>query len=208
MAISSGFLKGVNKINSWYHAKASAKKYGGHPNQYIDIHEFIDSSKRIVGDVRHRSMYHHTEGVWLCQRIFGRTIQVGGKYVPQEINYITENTEPSITGPNLEIIDYGPIREIPVRLIAELHIMQDLGWIPSPSDYIKNMELQQWMGGPIRKEQNLDSFIQVHPQEIDIQPQPQETQIQPQETYLDKKPVLPITENNDFFDYFFKRNSE
>lgn len=152
-------------MNSYYHAKSSAKKWGGSPEQYIDIHEFIDGSKRIVGDVRHRSMYHHTEGVWLCQRIFGRTIIVGGRYaVPHEIEYIFEDN-PEPTRPNLEIIDLGPTREIPVRLIAELHIMQDLGWIPSPSDYIKNMELQQWMGGPVRKEQSLDSFL----------PQPQET---------------------------------
>lgn len=170
-------------MNSYYHAKSSAKKWGGSPEQYIDIHEFIDSSKRIVGDVRHRSMYHHTEGVWLCQRIFGRTIQVGGRYaVPQEINYLTEGSEPSVSGPNLDIVDLGPVREIPVRLIAELHIMQDLGWIPSPSDYIKNMELQQWMGGPVRKEQNLDAFL----------PQPKETLVQPQPpvTYFDKKPGI------------------
>lgn len=49
--------------------------------------------------------------------------------------------------------------------------MQDLGWIPSPSDYIKNMELQQWMGGPVRKEQSLETFLP-----------------QPEETYFDKRP--------------------
>lgn len=132
-------------MNSWYHSKASAKKWGGAPEEYAEIHDFIDSSKRIVGDVRHRSIYHHTEGIWLCQRIFGRTITVG-----------------------------DPPREVPVRLIAELHVMQDLGWIPSPSDYIQNMELKQWMGGPVRREQNLDDFLPARPQ--------------PKETYYDKKP--------------------
>jgi hypothetical protein len=147
-------------MNSWYHAKSSAKKWGGHPSQYIEIHEFIDSSKKIIGDVRHRSIYHHTEGVWLCQRIFGRTIQVGGRYaVPQELNYLTMDPEPA-TAPSFEVVDYGILREVPVRLIAELHIEQDLGWIPSPSDYIKNMELKQWMGGPVRKEQKMEDFFQ------------------------------------------------
>jgi uncharacterized protein DUF6915 len=104
-------------MNSWYHAVSSAKKWGGEPELYIDVHEFIDSSKKIIGDVRHRSLYHHTEGVWLCQRIFGRTI--------------TTDAE----------------REVPVRLIAERHVIEDLGWIPSPSDYIKGMPIQTWMSG-------------------------------------------------------------
>lgn len=148
-------------MNSWYHAKSSARKWGGAPEQYIDIHEFIDSSKKIIGDVRHRSIYHHTEGVWLCQKIFGRTIKVGGRFAVQNedlsVNILDEN--PPVTGPNFEIVDYGRIIEVPVRLIAELHIEQDLGWIPSPVDYIKNMELKQWMGGAVRKEASLDGFM-------------------------------------------------
>jgi hypothetical protein len=150
----------VSLINSWYHAVSASKKWGGHPDQYIEIEEFIDSSKKIIGDVRHRSVYHHTEGVWLCQRIFGRTITVGGRYaVSPKIDLILEEDNPTTTPNTVEIMDYGRLREVPVRLIAEYHIMQDLGWIPSPSDYIKNMELQQWMGGPVRKEQNLEQFM-------------------------------------------------
>jgi hypothetical protein len=107
-------------MNSWYHAKSAARKWGGTPEDYIAIEEFIDSSKKIIGDVRHRSLYHHTEGVWLCQSIFGRTRLIGG-------------------------------RQIPVRLIAEQHIMEDLGWLPSPSDYIKDMTVSAWMGGKMHK---------------------------------------------------------
>lgn len=121
-------------MNSWYHAQSAAKKWGGTPEDYIEIEEFIDSSKKIIGDVRHRSIYHHTEGVWLCQRIFGRTISVPGK------------VDPSIT------------RGVPVRLIAEQHIMEDLGWLPSPGDYINNMSLATWMGGQQRRDVSLDQL--------------------------------------------------
>jgi hypothetical protein len=103
-------------MNSFRHAQSSAKKWGGDPADYVEIHEFIDSSKRIIGDVRHRSLYHHTEGVWLCQRIFGRTITVGRF-------------------------------EIPVREIAERHVIEDLGWLPSPADYLDGMPIKPWMGG-------------------------------------------------------------
>lgn len=155
-------------MNSFYHAKSAAKKWGGSPYQYIEIESFIDSSKSVIGDVRHRSMYHHTTGIFLCEKIFGRTIQVGGRYaVPQQLNYFSDEMELTTTSPSLEIIDYGPIREIPVRLIAELHVMQDLGWIPSPKDYIDNMELKQWMGGSVRSERSL-------------------TEIFPKQVYLDK----------------------
>lgn len=104
-------------MNSWYHALSAVKKWGGSPEDFIEIEEFIDSSKKIVGDFRHRSVYHHTEGIWLCQRIFGRTI--------------TTSEE----------------RMIPVRVIAERHIEEDLGWIPSPHHYLKTMEKEPWMGG-------------------------------------------------------------
>lgn len=114
-------------MNSWYHAKSAAHKWGGTPEDYIAIEEFIDSSKKIIGDVRHRSLYHHTEGAWLCQQIFGRTIHVGK-------------------------------REIPVREIAELHIIQDLGWLPSPADYIDSMTLRPWMGGGTRREVPLSTL--------------------------------------------------
>lgn len=103
-------------MNSFYHAQSAARKWGGYAENYLDIEEFIDSSKQIIGDVRHRSMFHHTRGVWLCQEIFGKTIQVGKNLVP-------------------------------VRLVAERHILEDLGWLPSPKDYIDNMSLAPWMGG-------------------------------------------------------------
>lgn len=114
-------------MNSWFHAKSAARKWGGTPDDYIDIEEFIDSSKKILGDVRHRAIYHHTEGVWLCQQIFGRVITVQKQH--------------------------GAV-EVPVRLIAEQHILEDLGWLPSPADYLTRISIEQndWMSGGIRKE--------------------------------------------------------
>jgi Domain of unknown function (DUF6915) len=104
------------RMNSWYHAKASARKWGGEPQDYLPIHEFIDSSKKVIGDVRHRSLYHHTLGVWLCQEVYGPALTVGRK-------------------------------QVPVRLIAERHVIEDLGWLPSPADYLDGMPIKPWMSG-------------------------------------------------------------
>lgn len=112
-------------MNSYYHAQSAARYWGGKPEDYQPIEDFIDSSKRIVGDFRHRAIYHHTEGTFLCERIFGKTITVAKKH----------NTI-----------------EVPVRLIAERHIIEDLGWLPTPADYIKSMGREPWMSGSVRKE--------------------------------------------------------
>lgn len=129
-------------MNSWHHAQSAARKWGGTPDDYVDIEEFLDSSKKIIGDVRHRSIYHHTEGVWLCQRIFGRTIAVEKQH-----------------------------REVfvPVRLVAERHILEDLGWLPSPADYIKNMAVNPWMSGSQRKDFPLSVLLgESHEQKEDV----------------------------------------
>lgn len=49
-------------MNSHYHARISAKKYGGAPQDYQELHDFIDSSKAALGDVRHRALLHNTMG--------------------------------------------------------------------------------------------------------------------------------------------------
>lgn len=121
-------------MNSWNHAVSAARKWGGEADHYIAVEEFIDSSKEILGDVRHRSMYHHTAGAWLCQRIFGRTITV-----------------PKANG-------HGWV-EVPVRLIAERHVIEDLGWLPSPADYIAGMPIAAWMSGSQRKELPLSHLL-------------------------------------------------
>lgn len=116
-------------MNSFYHAKSAAHKWGGTWEDYIEIESFIDSSKKTFGDYRHRAMYHHTLGVYLCEDLFGKTIT------------IKKNTK--------EI-------QVPVRLIAERHIVEDLGFLPSPEHYLKNIphnsDETRWMSGAVRKE--------------------------------------------------------
>ncbi|ASR77382.1 hypothetical protein FDI36_gp139 [Streptomyces phage NootNoot] len=96
------------------------------PEDYIAIHEWIDASKAHFGDARHRALRHHTEGCWEAERVFGLTITVKKERTGVEVR-------------------------VPVREIAEQHIFEDLGWIPSLGDWLKNMELKEWMGGKVKK---------------------------------------------------------
>lgn len=99
------------------HALMSAKKYGGKPEDYIEVHDFIDSSKAHFPDVRHRSLLHSSFGIYLCEKIYGHNIKLSNGEVAQ------------------------------VRDVAEDHIISDLGFIPTVQDYLDLMKLEKWMGG-------------------------------------------------------------
>ena len=99
------------------HAESSANRFGGRPDDYLQIHNWLDESKAFFADFRHRALRHHSEGVFLAERIFGI----------------------SITNSN------GT--KVPVRYIAEQHIKEDLGRIPTPQDWLAEIRPQRWMYG-------------------------------------------------------------
>lgn len=128
-------------MNSWFHAVSASHKWGGKAEDYLPIEEFIDSSKIALGDHRHRAAYHHTLGVYLCEKIFGKTIKI-----PRMMTL----------GDGSKGIRPGVFIDVPVRLIAERHIVEDLGFLPSPEHYLKHIPYggddTRWMGGSVRKE--------------------------------------------------------
>ena len=99
-----------------FHAKSSARKNGGRYEDYLPIHNWFDESKSYMGDVRHRALRHHAEGIFLCEKLFGTSIT---------------NSDG---------------KEIPVRFIGEQHVIEDLGRIPSVSDWLKELPMKSWMG--------------------------------------------------------------
>lgn len=99
------------------HARSSVRKWGGKPEDYLPIHEKMDSSKAAHAEVTHRCVFHSAFGIFLMEDIFGRTIT---------------NSDG---------------REVHVRDVAEQHVLEDLGWIPSLSDWMKEMTAKPWMAG-------------------------------------------------------------
>jgi hypothetical protein len=100
----------------YHHAVRSARLFGGVPDDYLAIHDWFDESKAHFTDVRHRALRHHSEGIFLCEAIFGTTLtnSVG--------------------------------KSIPVRVIGEQHVKDDLGWIPCVKDWLQHLQFQPWMG--------------------------------------------------------------
>lgn len=48
--------------HSYHHAVSSTRKWGGTPEDYQSIHDWLDGSKLILADFRHRALRHHAEG--------------------------------------------------------------------------------------------------------------------------------------------------
>lgn len=103
--------------HSYHHAVNSARKYGGVPEDYIELHTWLDGSKAHVADFRHRALRHHTEGIFMLEQIFGTTLT---------------NSDG---------------RVVPVRFIGEQHIREDLGRIPTVADWLLNIQPERWMLG-------------------------------------------------------------
>lgn len=103
------------------HARNSARRHGGVPAGYQDIHDLIDSSKAASADGRHRMVLHHAFGCFVVERVFGTTrVNSDGR-------------------------EYSP------RDIAEEHIIEDLGFLPSLEHWVRNVQPVDWMYGNRRK---------------------------------------------------------
>ena len=84
----------------YYHALSSVRKWGGNVEDYLPLHQWFDQSKAILADPRHRALRHHAEGIFMLETLFGATI----------VN--------------------ADGRSVPVRLVGEQHVREDLGRSP------------------------------------------------------------------------------
>lgn len=114
--------------NPLVHAERSAKKWGGVPDLYLPVHRWFDATKAVIPDNRHRMLLHNSFGVLLAEQIFGAAVDVGRG------------------------------RRVFVRDIGAQHIIEDLGFIPTPAQCLAGMPLSPWMAGAarLRNSQPLD----------------------------------------------------
>ncbi len=102
--------------HSFHHAQSSAKRFGGEPQDYQAIHDFMDSSKSTYADFRHRAILHSTFGIFITEQVFGVTIT---------------NSDG---------------KKIPVRIIAEQHVREDHnGKIPTVEEWLHGIPMEAWM---------------------------------------------------------------
>lgn len=106
------------------HSVSAARKFGGVPADYIRIHQIMDSSKRYLGDWRHRALLHNTFGIHLM--------------------------EEHIIGPIFTRESDGV--QLDTRTLVSEHIKEDLaGVIPTPAEFLREMPISYWMSGVDKK---------------------------------------------------------
>lgn len=117
----------------YIHAQSAAKRWGGEPEDYLEIEDFLDSSKSVFPDNRHRVLTHNSWFIFVVERVFGNHI-------------INANGA-----------------KVSVRDICERHILEDFGgkFIPTPQDYIEHMEFKDWMNNGIHGEPSSHKKLQA-----------------------------------------------
>lgn len=106
----------------YIHSLNSVKKWGGVPEDYLPIHDMMDSSKAHIADMRHRLVFHSSFGIFIMEEMFG--------------TFIVNSDD----------------KKVQVRDIAEQHVLEDLGYIPTLQDYVAKLPIEPWMTG-VRRSQ-------------------------------------------------------
>jgi hypothetical protein len=116
--------------NPEIHAKSSVKRWGGTIEDYLAIHELLDSPKETMNNNTARMLTHN---VWFCYKI-----------IPKIFGYNITNSD----GRSVDTID-----------IAMLHVAEDfrMKFVPTVQDYLKHLDVQPWMNNGVKDIENQEA---------------------------------------------------
>lgn len=100
----------------YYHAKSSAKRFGGVTEDYIELHQWFDQTKAHLADARHRAILHSSFGIYMAEQVFGTVI-----------------------------VRKSDGKSVPTRMLGEQHVLEDMGRIPTLHDWLQELPLRSWM---------------------------------------------------------------
>lgn len=117
--------------NPLIHSKSSVKRWGGKVEDYLPLHELIDSPKATMNNNASRLLTHNT---WFAYTI-----------MPKIFGYNIVNSD----GKSVDVVD-----------IAMLHILEDFRhkFVPTPQDYLKHLEVQEWMCNGVKLVDNPEAI--------------------------------------------------
>lgn len=100
------------------HSRNSVRRYGGQVEDYLPLHNWMDSTKSAYADFGHRAILHNTFGIFLGEQLFG--------------TYLVNSDG----------------KQVNVRDILEMHVKEDCaGRIPTIEDWMKSLTPEPWMLG-------------------------------------------------------------
>ncbi len=98
------------------HCKTSAKIWGGKPEDYLHLHQWMDDTKQTFCDFRHRALRHHSYGIFEAEKVFG-------------VSFTNSDN-----------------KQVHVRYVLEQHVKEDCGGkIPTVEDWLRCMKPEVWM---------------------------------------------------------------
>ena len=110
--------------NPLIHSKSSVKRWGGKVEDYLPLHEVIDSPKATMNNNSARALTHNT---WFAYTI-----------MPKIFGYNITNSD----GKSVDVVD-----------IAMLHIAEDfrMKFVPTAQDYLQHLQVQAWFNNGVKE---------------------------------------------------------
>jgi hypothetical protein len=110
--------------NPLIHSKSSVKRWGGKVEDYLPLHELIDSPKATMNNNSVRVLTHNT---WFAYQI-----------MPKIFGYNIINSD----GRSVDVVD-----------ISMLHIAEDfrMKFVPTPQDYLQHLQVQAWFNNGVKE---------------------------------------------------------
>jgi len=110
--------------NPLIHSKSSVKRWGGKVEDYLPLHELIDSPKATMNNNSVRVLTHNT---WFAYQI-----------MPKIFGYNIINSD----GKSVDVVD-----------ISMLHIAEDfrMKFVPTPQDYLQHLQVQAWFNNGVKE---------------------------------------------------------
>jgi len=83
-------------MTPYRHAQSTAAAFGGKPEDYIELHDWLDETKQYTGDWTHRALRHHAAGVQWAIEKFGHTMgklgvptkMIAERHIEEDCGYV------------------------------------------------------------------------------------------------------------------------
>jgi len=117
-----------------YHSNSSAKSFGGIAEDYAEIHKYMDDTKLHIADWRHRLFRHNSLFIDDSERIFGI--------------FWTRKSDGV---------------KVSTRTIVTQHIIEDMGFVPTAGDWVRELPLKNWMNGATSEQRRQFQTLGIEP---------------------------------------------
>lgn len=113
----------------------------------------MDQTKACLPDVRHRAILHSSFGCFLAEQVFGHILTLHSAEADRALRAFkhdpSEDNAQIYREAKAKVAVIPDKKEVCVRDIIEDHIIEDLGFIPDISRWLKKLPIEPWMAGGV-----------------------------------------------------------